>query len=334
MNSTRPAAASPQETESTFLALPLAAFAYVGSAEVNVYCLERDQSTVRLFRPHDRPFTATELGELKRTGTQTLLVKYSDYSQVTSLLYANLEDLAKDARITPSERMVLAQAAIHDVLEISWGMLRPDRFVDLSRRFAGIVSGLVHAADANLATMFPVLQHGGSYAVHATNVAYYAAVLARVLGESSVDRLREFALGAMLHDLGLRPKRQLPSHAAPSRGTNWRNEDGEESCSWHPQLAFEELSARPDVTETQRLMAYQHHENVDGTGYPVGLVGDEIHPWSRLLSVVDCFDTLTCGLPGQNRLSAPSALVVLEAHLGQSLDAEYTECWIKAFHRK
>ena len=59
-----------------------------------------------------------------------------------------------------------------------------------------------------------------------------------------------------------------------------------------------------------------HHENWDGSGYPDGLVGDEIPIGARVLSVVDCFDALTSDRPYRPRLPDDEALAILKDRSG------------------
>ena len=81
------------------------------------------------------------------------------------------------------------------------------------------------------------------------------------------------------------------------------------------------------------MMAYQHHERVDGRGYPVGVLGDEIHPWARLLAVVDVFDALTGARPYRHSLSQQQALDYQRQRAGARFDPEILQCWLSAMTR-
>ena len=58
----------------------------------------------------------------------------------------------------------------------------------------------------------------------------------------------------------------------------------------HPRTGFLKLCRRPDLTRGQLMMVYQHHERIDGKGYPTGQVGAEIHDWGRICAVVDVYE--------------------------------------------
>lgn len=80
-------------------------------------------------------------------------------------------------------------------------------------------------------------------------------------------------------------------------------------------------------------MIYSHHERMDGKGYPVGLVDEEIHPWARLLAVVDVFDAITSARPYRKPMSLKQSLKFLEKNSGTHFDPEMVQCWIAAMNQ-
>ena len=168
-----------------------------------------------------------------------------------------------------------------------------------------------------------MLQHDYYTYTHVTNVCTYALILAKGLGMSSFQELRAIAVGALLHDLG---KRLIPTAILnkPARLT----ENEMRVVQQHPTTGFRDLSARTDLTLAQLMMVYQHHERLDGSGYPVRIVGDEIHPWARLCAVVDVFDAFTCCRPYRHATPAQEVIKFLVEHAGKAFDEEMVRCWI------
>src|SRR6201999_289903 len=69
----------------------------------------------------------------------------------------------------------------------------------------------------------------------------------------------------------------------------------------HPQRGYEHLK-QCGVTEPIILaVTQQHHERLDGSGYPGGLRGDDIHPISKMAAVIDTFDAMTSLRPFKTR---------------------------------
>lgn len=59
-------------------------------------------------------------------------------------------------------------------------------------------------------------------------------------------------------------------------------------------------------------MVSQHHENLDGTGYPVGLRDGQIHPWARMLRVIDSYESITAPRPWRAPFPSDRALVIVK----------------------
>ena len=70
------------------------------------------------------------------------------------------------------------------------------------------------------------------------------------------------------------------------------------------------------------MMVYQHHERLDGSGYPAGITGEEMHPWARICAVADVFDALTCQRPYRRAVPLSEACDYLQKHAGKWFDAE------------
>jgi HD-GYP domain-containing protein (c-di-GMP phosphodiesterase class II) len=76
------------------------------------------------------------------------------------------------------------------------------------------------------------------------------------------------------------------------------------------------------------MMIYQHHERYDGRGYPVGLVGKEIHEWGRICAVADVYDALTRDRPYRKGASTKDVLEYMDRESGRGFDEEICQCWI------
>ena len=136
--------------------------------------------------------------------------------------------------------------------------------------------------------LFRLARHDFTAFTHVTNVAGYCVILAQHLGINTQEELRKIATAAMLHDIG---KRNVPARILTKTGEL----TADERCTLesHTTRGYIELCQNRDFDFGQLMMVYQHHENVDGTGYPVRVLKDEIHPWARMLAVVDVFDSMT-----------------------------------------
>ncbi len=152
---------------------------------------------------------------------------------------------------------------------------------------------------------------------HSVNVTAIATAIARIMDYDATD-LRLLASGALMHDIG---KMRIPEAILnkPSR-----LDDEERACiEQHPVWGFEMLS---DSTKSDPLIwsiARQHHETLDGEGYPDKRWGSEIHPWARIVTVADLWDALRSDRPYKKGWSADKVLDFLNSpEIKPKLDPE------------
>jgi HD-GYP domain-containing protein (c-di-GMP phosphodiesterase class II) len=176
--------------------------------------------------------------------------------------------------------------------------------------------------------LFRAARHDFNTFTHVTNVAGYCVMLAERLGINDVNELRKIASGAILHDVG---KRFIPGSIIAKRGRLTPEE--KTLIESHPLRGYEELCEQRDLDFGQLMMVYQHHEHVDGSGYPVRIQGTEIHPWARMLAVVNVFDTMTAARSA-GRPVTPEHVLEQQLHLaGKHFDHEVVECWVSAMKK-
>jgi response regulator RpfG family c-di-GMP phosphodiesterase len=122
---------------------------------------------------------------------------------------------------------------------------------------------------------------------HLKRVAHFAALLAKLAGIDEQD-IATLRLAAPLHDVG---KIGIPdsvlNHPGPLDSQQW------EIMKTHAQIGHDLLQdSTRKVLKTGALISLTHHEKWDGSGYPYGLSGDDIHIFGRIVSLVDVFDAL------------------------------------------
>ena len=122
---------------------------------------------------------------------------------------------------------------------------------------------------------------------HIKRVAAYSRVLARAYGLSEEETyILEFA--SPMHDIG---KIGIPDAILNKPGK--LTQDEFKIMKEHSQLGYEILNTSPrGVLKAAATVAFEHHEKWDGSGYPKGLKGEEIHIYGRITAVADVFDAL------------------------------------------
>ncbi len=95
----------------------------------------------------------------------------------------------------------------------------------------------------------------------------------------------------------------------------------------HPERGAELIRPLEFVESVSNIILY-HHERWDGSGYPMGLKGDEIPVGARILAVIDAYQSMTLGRPYRNRRTTEDAIEELVQHVGTQFDRDVVEAFI------
>lgn len=159
---------------------------------------------------------------------------------------------------------------------------------------------------------------------HSVNVAVMSTVIGLNLGYNK-NTLKELSISAMLHDVG---KLMLDSTILNKPGSLTKEEY--DHIKQHPQMAFNFLRQRMDISSKIRAGVLSHHENEDGSGYPNGFSKDEIYIYAKIIHVADVFDALTSKRPYKLPYARCEAVEYLMGSCGRLFNREIVEAFIGA----
>lgn len=180
-------------------------------------------------------------------------------------------------------------------------------------------SGRLRICDSRTQTQYLV--------AHNVQVCVLALLVAKLMGLSERQQV-EIGVGAILHDIG-----KIFIHEAILNKPGPLTEEEWEHIRRHPVDGFEILRRVPGCSIFSAQIAYQHHERLDGSGYPRRLQGPSIHLHARICAVVDVFDALTSDRPYRRALPVARAMMVLREQSGAKLDATIVgvlDRWLRA----
>jgi HD-GYP domain-containing protein (c-di-GMP phosphodiesterase class II) len=188
----------------------------------------------------------------------------------------------------------------------------PIKLADLERRgqLPGAVSALVNAMSA----------HHRDTSMHLAATSVFAARIAARLDLDPIQ-IENCRLAAMLHDVGM-----LGIDSSILTHPSMLADPEMEYLSEHPVLGAELLSFTPSLAHLAPIVQ-AHHERIDGSGYPAGLVGEEIPIEARIIAVADAFHTMTILTPYRSALTTRSALAELTGNAGTQFDERIVEAF-------
>lgn len=139
---------------------------------------------------------------------------------------------------------------------------------------------------------------------HTLNVAILSLIVGRARGYSAQE-LNHLVTGAFLHDIGLIDV-SVPFGADGSLTLSSAAKDKDK----HTEFGVRILSDIPDIEKPIINIVGNHHELVDGSGYPRGLYGDELDEMSQIVAIADMYDDL-CRPQANGKAYQPSSAVSL-----------------------
>jgi HD-GYP domain-containing protein (c-di-GMP phosphodiesterase class II) len=299
------------------------------STAVDLFVQYEPHAAPVLYHRASSPIEGKQWATLAESGVQHIFVRSGEFQEFGDSLLQMVQSAIEFESVPPAERFAALQIAMAVEIERTAHMIDCGPYVAVAERVARELTNLLLSSDVLPRELFRLARHDFNTFTHVTNVTSYAVILAERMGIVGNDELQLVATGAMLHDVG---KRFIPASIL----TKPARLDPEERAviETHPQRGYEDLCRRPGVTVEQLMMVYQHHERIDGRGYPVGLVGDEIHPWAKILAVVDVFDAMTGARPYRRPGTAQEALSYIQQNAGTQFDPEVVRCWLSALAKK
>ena len=190
------------------------------------------------------------------------------------------------------------------------------RYLGLRRAYVDTIRSLVSALEAK-----DPYTRG-----HSERVSEYAVVLGRELGLDS-RALERLEYAGLLHDLG---KLAVPSHILTKPG---RLEDAEmDRIREHPRRGAAMVGRIPSLRDLAETVG-QHHERIDGKGYPGGIRGIELTQAARILAVVDSYDAMTTTRAYRRALTQEEAVAEMLAGAGGQFDEDMVRAFLDTRHR-
>jgi HD-GYP domain-containing protein (c-di-GMP phosphodiesterase class II) len=248
---------------------------------------------------------------------ETNLYKYYQFNILKHLLL----DLAEE-NLSAWEvfRMVypVATRILQDYLEIS----ASDAFLELLDEIPEVLAESVEQENISFFELFTITQKDNSIHTHCVNVGMYCLCLARELGMSGKER-EEICRGGMLADIG---KQFIPEDVLFKEGE--LTDQDRQTIRQHAAFGKKKLNEMRRYSSTVLRMAAEHHENFDGTGYPMKIAGKNISTAVRICKIADVFNALTGQRSYREVMSPKQALMHMNKDMKGQFDPDLLTTFI------
>ena len=154
---------------------------------------------------------------------------------------------------------------------------------------------------------------------HSVNVATLSVVMGIGIALPK-EKLIDLCVGALLHDIGkVFVGKSIIQKPASLTDTEL------DVIKLHPKMGYDYMKNIPNLKTACKMVVLQHHERVDGTGYPNALVGEDINLLARIVSIADVYDALSSDRPYKRAMCPNDAFEFILSKAGTMFDFNLTK---------
>jgi HD-GYP domain-containing protein (c-di-GMP phosphodiesterase class II) len=284
-------------------------------------------------REDDRPSRLrTNITRLSQIGAEATIrharqnASSTRSAELIGRIAGQMDEVAANGALHPGERASLAYSRMARAVEAVFEHPTP-QCIAATRRAVGTLVENILSDDDTARAIVHVWRNDAATYTHSANVGVLGIALARRLYGLGQDHdLAELATGFFLHDLG---KACIdPTILSKPAALTERERV---SIRSHPFWSYALLAQAGHASEECSVIALQHHEREDGSGYPQGIAGAEIHRYARICSIADVFDALVSDRPYRRSMDAPQALRTMRDEMLGHFQRDLLENFIMLF---
>lgn len=289
---------------------------------------DAESGTFSLYRAASYHFKPEDRQRLLELDERFVFVRMDDHNRMRKQIDAHIDDVVADPEVATAEKAALlyetSVALVDELLSEPHLAVHAPRVEKMSRT----ITSLVLKDESAFSHLFAVSHHDFYTATHMVNVATWMVPLAWAMGYSDQDELSRICQAGILHDVG---KIKIPAEILNKKGKLTDEEWA--AIKRHPEDGYQQLKSENFTDPIILAVTREHHERADGTGYPHGLTGDQMHPASKICAVVDSFDAMTAFRPFKDRtMTVAEAMEILQREAPTKYDPQVMESWHNMLH--
>ena len=268
-----------------------------------------------LFKGAQTELTERKKRELIENGVKTLYVKDAEAGDYYTYVDRAVGQVLKSEKMSPAEKSAVLYETSQSLVKSTFE--RPDSplIMSANKKVVAHTVASITAEPAMLRAMVSLFSYDYSLYSHCVHVSIIGSGLALETGSWKPDDVREIALGFLLHDIG-KCRVRADILRKPGMLTAWEIREMEK----HPDLGVNLMSEHNAVWPEAIEIIRNHHERLDGSGYPRHLGSQSITLESRICSVADVFDAFTSYRAYKPAMSGYNALRLILEKLTHELD--------------
>ncbi len=206
--------------------------------------------------------------------------------QYLRYMETNMEQFVRDETVSLRERAHMLYDIASNIIKDAHKNVDINVIIERVRDWTTTLSDFVLVNQDKHTHLIKVLKYNGKVFNHSANMAILGTLFGHYLGYSKKE-LAILGTGILLHDIGATC---LNTNTIEEETHEKLSKQEKETYQKHAEFGFFLLSKNTLVPEEACLIARQHHEQFNGKGYPEGIIGEKIHPYSRITHLLDEYE--------------------------------------------
>jgi putative nucleotidyltransferase with HDIG domain len=292
----------------------------------NIFCKVQDSSEDRyvLYASKD-PRYRDKVRELLQSSDfmEELFIHEDDLTLYFEHATNSLRDYVINSDATPEKKMEKVYDLSKDVTKQFFDANSSPEILRGSDKVVDLMEQCLNNNELGFFGLTKIMEKDYYTYTHSINVGLLCMSFALKIGMPA-DEVHELGLGGMLHDVG---KSKIPMEIINKKGA--LTEDEFELVKNHTGSGEEVLKGLGCYGEKVINMVGQHHEKFNGTGYHLGLVGEDISLFARICKLTDVYDALTTRRSYKKSLKPLEALTIMGSPMKNEFDPKLLHAFIR-----
>ncbi len=277
----------------------------------------------------DKPYTALLHAKIFKHNVPALFLSDDDSERYYDYLEKNIDVIFMDMLISVKSKARIA----HELTTRLAMKAMENPNANIIRRYkklSGLLADFIFEHEMSVKYLITMTSASYKEYNHLVNVGIYAmGLLKELIGDDDEHDIHSIAEGFFLHDIG---KAKIPEHIT-QKNTKLTDEEWE-VIRKHPEEGLRLLDKLGETNDEIRTIILQHHERHNGRGYPLGLLGDQIHTYAKICSIADAFDALTSHRPYRYAQTSFKALKTMQVEMRKEFDPKFFARFVLLFSKQ
>lgn len=319
---------APVDLDKEFCKLPIEDFVAEKEMEYGIYIRMSSAKYIKIAHQGGK-LSEDKIKAFKDKGVSHLFIRQEDFSKLVGFTLLVSKAVSSSGQVDRAKKMRFMQYTGEMIMQQAYVAGTDEALFRNAKDFLS-TSMDVLTADEETYTLLHLLSNHTDYLyAHSLGVSMFSVMIAKQLGWQSPHTLFKLAFAGLFHDIG---KKEIPVEVLEKpRSTLTQQERA--LLETHTTRGFEILQSLKTAPTEVILVAYEHHEDILGQGFPQGLQKLKIHPFSLIVSVANVFCEYTIRGP-QNAVprTASAAIQAMKTFKLASLDPQVFEALMKVTH--